>query len=92
VPGILTGCDGIGQHRIRDRRDRYRPVRGDRAAYALITGQGPAWLREARERARAQAEQARQQAALAAKERKQIELNRERSQAAPELACQRPIR
>jgi hypothetical protein len=48
------------------------------AAYALITGQGPAWLRESRERARAQAEQARQQAALAEEERKQIELDRER--------------
>ena len=48
------------------------------AAYALITGEGPAWLREARERARAQAEQARQQAALAAEERHQIEMDRER--------------
>ena len=48
------------------------------AAYALITGQGPAWLREARDRARAQAEQAREQAALAAEERREIELGRER--------------
>jgi hypothetical protein len=40
-------------------------------AYALLTGKGPAWLREARE-------QAKQQAALAAEERKQIELDRER--------------
>lgn len=33
-------------------------------AYGLITGQGPAWIREARARARAQAEQARAAAAL----------------------------
>jgi hypothetical protein len=47
-------------------------------AYGLITGQGPAWIREARARARAQAEQARAAAALDDAQREQIELDRGR--------------
>jgi hypothetical protein len=48
------------------------------AAWALVTGQGPAWVRDSRERVRAQSEQARAQAALADEERRQIELDRRR--------------
>lgn len=47
-------------------------------AWALITRQGPAWIRDTRDRVRAQADQARAQTALANEERKQIELDRER--------------
>jgi hypothetical protein len=46
--------------------------------YGLVTGQGPKWLHEARERAKAQAQQARYEAALARSKREQIELDRDR--------------
>ncbi len=46
--------------------------------WALVTRQGPKWLHEARERAAAQTEQARQEAALAAEQRNDSELDRER--------------
>jgi len=48
-------------------------------AYALITGQGSAWIRDARARARAQAEQAKAAAALDDERRRQIELDRRRT-------------
>jgi hypothetical protein len=48
------------------------------AGYALITGQGPKWISEARARARDQAEAARSAAALSDEQRRHIQMDRER--------------
>jgi hypothetical protein len=47
-------------------------------AYALIKRQGPAWLQAVQDREHAQAEQAREQAALAREQTEQIRLERQR--------------